>query len=169
MSKVFIFILTAIVVGLAIYSPNIVRLYKLANLYNEKTIAKNFISINKIFSNTSSSIPASDDPHIFEKIEFELPSKYVFEGEELDLNEGLAHFHTDGLIILHDGKMLFEEYWNGNSIDSKHISFSVAKSYLSALFGIAVDEGLVESIDDRVSKYLEDFVGTGYELSLIHI
>ena len=81
----------------------------------------------------------------------------------MDLKEGLAHFHTDGLIILHDGKMLFEEYWNGNSLDSKHISFSVAKSYLSALFGIAVDEGLIDSIDDRVSKYLEDFAGTGYE------
>ena len=87
MSKVLIFILTALVLGLAIYSPNIVRLYKLANLYNEKTIAKNFISINKIFSNTSSPIPASDEPHIFEKIEFDLPSKYVFEGEELDLKE----------------------------------------------------------------------------------
>ena len=163
MSKILILILTAIVIGLAIYSPNIVRLYKLANLYNEKTIAKNFININKIFSNTSSPIPASDEPHIFEKIEFDLPSKYIFEGEELDLKEGLAHFHTDGLIILHDGKMLFEEYWNGNSLDSKHISFSVAKSYLSALFGIAVDEGLIDSIDDRVSKYLEDFAGTGYE------
>ena len=163
MSKILILILTAIVIGLAIYSPNIVRLYKLANLYNEKTIAKNFININKIFSNISSPIPASDEPHIFEKIEFDLPSKYIFEGEELDLKEGLAHFHTDGLIILHDGKMLFEEYWNGNSLDSKHISFSVAKSYLSALFGIAVDEGLIDSIDDRVSKYLEDFVGTGYE------
>ena len=163
MSKILILILTAIVIGLAIYSPNIVRLYKLANLYNEKTIAKNFININKIFSNISSPIPASDEPHIFEKIEFDLPSKYIFEGEELDLKEGLAHFHTDGLIILHDGKMLFEEYWNGNSLDSKHISFSVAKSYLSALFGIAVDEGLIDSIDDRVSKYLEDFAGTGYE------
>ena len=116
MSKVLIFILTALVLGLAIYSPNIVRLYKLANLYNEKTIAKNFISINKIFSNTSSPIPASDEPHIFEKIEFDLPSKYIFEAEELDLKEGLAHFHTDGLIILHDGKMLFDYFTRTRAI-----------------------------------------------------
>ena len=42
-------------------------------------------------------------------------------------------------------------------------NFSVSKSYLSALFGIAVDEGLIDSIDDKVSKYLNDFDGTGYE------
>ena len=163
MSKIFIFIFAALALGLAIYSPNIYKLYRLANLYNEKTIAKNFINIENIFSNISSSIPASEKPHIFETKEFSLPEKYIFEGEELSLKDGLAHFHTDGLIILHDGKMLFEDYWNGNSKDSKHISFSVAKSYLSALFGIAVNEGLIDSIDDNVTKYLEDFVGTGYE------
>ena len=163
MSKIFIFIFAALALGLAIYSPNIYKLYRLANLYNEKTIAKNFINIENIFSNISSPIPASEKPHIFETKEFSLPEKYIFEGEELSLKDGLAHFHTDGLIILHDGKMLFEDYWNGNSKDSKHISFSVAKSYLSALFGIAVNEGLIDSIDDNVTKYLEDFVGTGYE------
>ena len=163
MSKIFIFIFAALALGLAIYSPNIYKLYRLANLYNEKTIAKNFINIENIFSNISSPIPASEKPHIFETKEFSLPEKYIFEGKELSLKDGLAHFHTDGLIILHDGKMLFEDYWNGNSKDSKHISFSVAKSYLSALFGIAVNEGLIDSIDDNVTKYLEDFVGTGYE------
>ena len=163
MSKIFIFIFAALALGLAIYSPNIYKLYRLANLYNEKTIAKNFINIENIFSNISSPIPASEKPHIFETKEFSLPEKYIFEGEELSLKDGLAHFHTDGLIILYDGKMLFEDYWNGNSKDSKHISFSVAKSYLSALFGIAVNEGLIDSIDDNVTKYLEDFVGTGYE------
>ena len=51
MSKFLIAALALILLGLAIYSPNIIRLYKLANLYNEKSIAKNFISINKILSN----------------------------------------------------------------------------------------------------------------------
>ena len=157
MTKFSIFILAFLILGLAIYSPNILRLYKLANLYNEKTIAQNFINIDKIFKNTSSPIPASDDPYIFEKKEFSLPKQYTFEGEELSLSDGLAHFHTDGLIVLHNGNMLYENYWNGNAIDSKHISFSVAKSYLSALIGIAVEEGLIDNIDDEVSKYLNDF------------
>ena len=89
--------------------------------------------------------------------------KHTFEGQELDLNEGLKHFNTDGLIILHDDKVLFEQYWNGNNQQSKHISWSVAKSFLSALIGIAVEEGLIDSIDDPATKYLPDFVDTGYE------
>ena len=162
MSKFLIVILAMLVLAIVLYSPNIYKLYKLATLYNEKSIAKNFISINKIFD-TSNQISASEKPFVFEKEDFELPDSYEFEGEQLNLIEGLDHFHTDGLIILHDGKMLFEKYWNGNTKDSKHIAFSVSKSYLSALFGIAIEEGLIKSIDDNVSIYLDDFEGTGYE------
>ena len=162
MSKYLIVILAILVLAIVLYSPNIYKLYKLATLYNEKSIAKNFISINKIFD-TSNPISASEKPFVFEKEDFELPDSYEFEGEQLNLLEGLDHFHTDGLIILHDGKMLFEKYWNGNTKDSKHIAFSVSKSYLSALFGIAIEEGLIKSIDDNVSIYLDDFEGTGYE------
>ena len=162
MSKFLIVILAILVLAIVLYSPNIYKLYKLATLYNEKSIAKNFISINKVFD-TSNPISASEKTFVFEKEDFELPNSYEFEGEQLNLIEGLDHFHTDGLIILHDGKMLFEKYWNGNTKDSKHIAFSVSKSYLSALFGIAIEEGLIKSIDDSVSIYLDDFEGTGYE------
>jgi hypothetical protein len=106
MSKFLIAALALILLGLVMYSPNIARLYKLVNLSNEKSIAKNFININKIFE-TSSPIPASEKPYVFEKMDYDLPESYFFEGEELKLVDGLDHFHTDGLIILHDGKMLF--------------------------------------------------------------
>ena len=51
MSKFLIGALAFILLGLAIYSPNIVRLYKLANLYNEKSIAKNLKEGNLKFIN----------------------------------------------------------------------------------------------------------------------
>ena len=162
MSKILAAIFLLLFIGLLVFSPNIIRLYKLANLYNEKTIAKNFINMGSIFLE-SPSIKSSDEPHEFKSESFELPENYFFEGEKLSLQEGIAHFHTDGLLILHDGKVLFEQYWNGNNKDSKHISFSVAKSYLSALVGIAFDENLIDSIDDTVEKYLPEFKGTGYE------
>ena len=112
MSKLFIIIFVSLVLLLVAYSPNIIRLYKLANLYNEKTIAKNFINIDKIFNNISNPIPSSENPIIFKKKEFYLPETYTYEGKKLNLQEGISHFHTDGLIVLHDGKMLFEQYWN---------------------------------------------------------
>ena len=162
MGKILVFLLILLVVSISIYSPNLIRVYKLTNLYNEKTIAHNFINMDKVFI-ASEPINPSDNPYTFEKIDFSLPEKYLFEGSEHDLEEGLAHFKTDGLIILHNNKTLYEEYWNGNNRYSKHISWSVAKSFLSALIGIAIDEGLINSIDDPTTKYLPEFKGTGYD------
>jgi len=162
MSKFLLFLLFVFLSLLILYSPNIYRLYKLANLYNKDKISHNFINM-KDFFHTSNPIPASKSPYVFEKSFMDLPETYTFEGQELDLKEGLKYFNTDGLIILHDDKVLYEQYWNGNDQHSKHISWSVAKSFLSALIGIAVDEGLIDSIDDPATKYLPDFVGTGYE------
>ena len=162
MGKILTFILLLLFVSISIYTPNLIRVYKLSNLYNEKTIAHNFINMDKVFI-ASEPIEPSDNPYIFEKDDFELPEKYLFEGSEHNLLEGLAHFKTDGLIILHDNKMLYEEYWNGNDRNSKHISWSVAKSFLSALMGIALDEGLIDSIDDPATKYLPEFKGSGYD------
>ena len=163
MYKIFlIFLLLFLIVVGIFYGPKIIRLYNLANLYNESSISKNFINIDKIFT-VSDSIPAADEPFIFPIKEFELPVTYFFDGEERLLSEGLKHFKTDGLMILHNGDMLYENYWNGNHATSKHIAFSVTKSFVSALVGIALDEGLIDSIEDPITKYLPDFNETGYE------
>jgi CubicO group peptidase (beta-lactamase class C family) len=155
-------LLTAIIIVGFIYGPKAVRLYNLANLYDEESIASNFINIDKIFT-VSEPIPSSEEPYIFNKKPYNLPETYFFEGEERNFQEDLGHFKTDGLIVLHNGDMLYENYWNGNSANSKHIAFSVSKSFLSALIGIAVGDGLIDSIEDPVTKYIPDFNGTGYE------
>ena len=162
MGKFTIFIIVIMLTGLAIYSPNLIRLYKLSNLYNKATKAHNFINMDEIFY-TSDPIAPSDDPYIFEEDLIELPETFTFEGKEKNLKEALDYFCTDGLLILHNDKILYENYWNGNDQYSKHISWSVAKSFLSALIGIAVQDGLIESLDDPATKYLPDFAGTGYE------
>ena len=162
MGKFTIFVIIILLAGLAIYSPNLIRLYKLSNLYNKDTIAHNFINMDKIFI-TSDPVAPSDDPYIFEEDLIELPETFTFEGKEKNLKEALDYFCTDGLIILHNDRILYENYWNGNDRYSKHISWSVAKSFLSALIGIAIEEGLIDSIEDPATKYLPDFMGTGYD------
>ena len=66
MGKFTIFIIVILLTGLAMYSPNLIRLYKLSNLYNKDTIAHNFIKMDKIFF-TSDPIAPSDDPYMFEE------------------------------------------------------------------------------------------------------
>ncbi len=159
---VFIIFFILLIFASFFYGPKALRLYKLANLYNENKISSNFINIDKIFP-ISERIPSSDNPHIFPRKDFHLPDTYYFEGEDVNLEQGLFHFKTDGLMVLHKGDLLYENYWNGNRPDSQHIAFSVTKSFVSALVGIAHDEGLIASIEDPITKYLPDFNDTGYE------
>jgi len=163
MYKILLILLSVLLIVIGIfYGPKIARLYHLANLYNEDSIGRNFINIDKIFS-VSEPIPASDNPYTFPRRDFVLPETFFFDGEQRLLSEELEHYKTDGLIVLHNGNLLYENYWNNNSATSKHIAFSVTKSFVSALVGIALDEGLIDNIEDPITKYLSDFNGTGYE------
>ena len=156
--SIFILVILAIIFG-----PNAWRLYKVANLFDKNTISYNFINMKEFFP-TSTPIKASENPHIFKKRDdFYMPELYEFGGEKKPIQEAIDYFNTDGLMILKDGEVLYENYWNKNKENSRHIIWSVSKSFLSALVGIALDEGLIDDINDPIIKYLKDFEGTGYE------
>ena len=147
-----------------VYGPGAMRVYRIMHLYDEDKIANNFINMNKLFttsepiqpSSKAKPLPKSDKP-------FSLPSTFYFEDKDQDLNAALKHFKTDGLLIIKEGEVVYEEYFNGNSQTTRHISWSVAKSFLSSLVGIAVNDGLIDDINDPITKYLPDFKNTGYD------
>ena len=65
--------------------------------------------------------------------------------------------------MLQDGKIVYENYWLGHAQDQLHISFSMAKSFVSALMGIAIEEGLTTNIQQTVTEYVPELMGSGYE------
>ncbi len=100
----------------------------------------------------------------------ELPATYEFDGETRSASAFLADTDTAALVVLHDGEIRFEEYWLTGGPDVRWISWSVAKSFLSALIGIAIDEGHIGSVDDSVSAYVPELAGSAYEgVSIRHI
>ena len=159
--KILLGIFIVAILAALIFGPKALRVYNFIHLFDEDKIAYNFININKIFPITS--ITKSSSPHIFKKQEFMLPEFYELDGKTYNLAESLDYFKSDGLIVLHNGDLLYENYWQGNSKDQPHISWSMAKSFLSALIGIAYHDGLIENLNDPITKYLKDFIGTGYE------
>ena len=159
--KILLGIFIVAILAALIFGPKALRVYNFIHLFDEDKIAYNFININKIFPITS--ITKSSSPHIFNKQEFVLPEFYELDGKTYNLAESLDYFKSDGLIVLHNGNLLYENYWQGNSKDQPHISWSMAKSFLSALIGIAYYDGLIENLNDPITKYLKDFIGTGYE------
>jgi len=70
---------------------------------------------------------------------------------------------TTGLVVLKEGVIVCEEYFRGNDEASQVISWSVAKSFVSALIGIAVEEGHIKDIHEPVTDYVEFLKGSGYD------
>lgn len=79
-----------------------------------------------------------------------------FLGETTSLEDFIALSDTSALLVIKDGEIIYEQYRHGDSRDSLHTSFSVAKSFTSALLGIALDEGKIDSLDDPLRKYLPE-------------
>lgn len=88
-------------------------------------------------------------------------------GEPLDVALDIGNYmqsqRSAGLIILHDGKIRFEQYGLDFSPLGRWTSFSVAKSLTSTLVGIAIKDGYINSIDDKVSDYITDLKGSVYD------
>ena len=141
--------------------PKALRVHKVKTLYDKDKIVYNFLNMDKIFPTRE--IKASKNPKPLKRNIKTLPETFFFEGEEKNLQEYLDYFWSDGMIVLHKNEMVFENYWLGNNENKRHISWSVAKSFISALVGIAYEEGLIDSLDDPVTKYLDDFKETGYD------
>lgn len=64
-----------------------------------------------------------------------------------------------GVIVIKDGNILFEDYNPPAKGESLTTSASMMKSVLGLLTGIAVEKGAIKSVDDPVSKYLEEWKG----------
>ena len=73
-----------------------------------------------------------------------------------DWNSFLEAKDTQAFIVIHDGTILYENYFNNTQRDSIVTSFSVAKSFASALSGIAIQEGYIESVDAPITTYLPE-------------
>jgi len=70
-------------------------------------------------------------------------------------------FKEDCMLILHEGKLVYEKYADGQGPDVPHIAMSVTKSVLSALVGIAVKDGLIDVQDYVYEYYPEADMNTG--------
>ena len=80
----------------------------------------------------------------------------VLNGEGNRLDGFLSETDTLAFLVLHDDRLVYERYFDGATRASLQTSFSAAKSFVSTLVGIAIDEGLIESVEDPVTDYLPE-------------
>lgn len=89
--------------------------------------------------------------------------RYRVNGQTRSLDDYLADGATNAVAFLHDGALVHDAYRNGFTPDTRHHFWSATKSVTTALVGIAVADGRVESIHDPIDKYLPEAAGTAWE------
>ena len=93
----------------------------------------------------------------------DLPDEFHFEGARRDVRDFLSSTDTSALLVLKAGQLRFEEYFLSGGRAVNWISWSVAKSFVSALVGIAVEEGHIASISDAMDRYVPALKASAYE------
>jgi CubicO group peptidase (beta-lactamase class C family) len=88
---------------------------------------------------------------------------YTRGDKQRTIDEYFERTRAVGLIVIKDDEVVFERYALGADEHSLFTSMSVAKSIVSTLVGFAIDDGLIESIDDPIDKYVPGLKGSGYE------
>ncbi len=73
------------------------------------------------------------------------------------LNKELENSSSIAITVIKNDSLLFEKYWDGYSDSSYSGSFSVAKTITSILIGVALKEGKIKSLQDKVSSYIPEF------------
>jgi CubicO group peptidase (beta-lactamase class C family) len=164
---ILIIIFIGLLVTNIINSPTTIKAYKFLTLFDEDKIANNFRSptewhVDHRFANFS-------DHYKYDRLEkfIPLPKSFVYKNETIEMQKWLQDYWTTGLMVLKvnnvtDAKVIYEEYYLGNDQNSHVISWSVGKSIVSALIGIAIDQQKIKSVKQTVKEYLPEFEETAY-------
>jgi CubicO group peptidase (beta-lactamase class C family) len=147
------FVLAALVVGVW-KRDEIARLMAVNSLFAQDKIVFNFSHMDQAFLSTP--VPRGDGP----TTEFAYGPEFT---PMPQVDDWIAERDVTALVVLKDGEIVYENYFLGTEPDDRRISWSVAKSYLSALVGVLLDEGKIASLDDQVTQYAPDLMGTAYE------
>ncbi len=89
--------------------------------------------------------------------EWKLSPFYNQQSISKEHREYLEELETSAFIVIHKDSVLYEEYWDQHDTLTVSNSFSMAKSVVSLLIGIAIEDGKIKSLDDSVGDYLPEF------------
>ena len=92
----------------------------------------------------------------------EPPIRYRYQGQDRTLDDYLDRYRTTGLLILKGNTILVERYQYDRKPEHRMASYSMAKSIVAMLVGIALSEGRIKSLDDQAAEYVLELKDTPY-------
>ncbi len=98
------------------------------------------------------------------------PGRLHANATRYDLVDYISRNRIAGLLVLHGGEIRLEHYEFGNDARTRWISMSMAKSISTTLVGAAIQDGLIGSVDDPLTRYLPQLKHGGYDgVSIRHL
>ena len=81
--------------------------------------------------------------------------------KELSEEQNAYHekFESVAFVVVDQGKIVSEKYWEGHSEETISNSFSMSKSIVSILVGIAIDQGKINDLNEKASMYIPELNG----------
>lgn len=162
MKKILLISMSAVITITAItifaYRKEIKMLYTSLNSFKDENLAYTFQHMYEI--QPSKKISKGASAFKFKRDLTTLPETFTFEGKEYQTKLFLEDTKTSGFLVIKNDAIKFEQYYLGSNEDTRLSSNSMGKSVVSALMGIAVDEGFIDSIEDPLSKYIPEFRNT---------
>ena len=89
--------------------------------------------------------------------------KFASNGKNYDLYDYVSLNRVTGLLVIKDGKVALERYELGNTEKTRWMSMSIVKTFTASLVGAAIKDGYIKSVDERLTTYLPQFLGSAYE------
>lgn len=129
-------------------------------LFTEGYRVENFRAMDRVFPYRE--VSRADSVWAFDHGSLALPNTYRFNGETREIEQFLEQTETTSLLVVQSGIIIHEEYRLGADEQSLFTSWSMAKSVLSALIGIAIEEGHIGSIHDPIGLYVPSLSDTDY-------
>ncbi|WP_245423086.1 serine hydrolase domain-containing protein [Shewanella frigidimarina] len=152
-----IFIIVIVLVAFNWQSVN--RLYSVVTLFDESLVVNNFSNMKDLFFNKK--IDKQGEPYVFDVALAPLPESFNYRNSSTNTEAFLTRRATTALLVLKNDKVTYEQYFLGTKSDDKRISWSMAKSFVSILFGMQVDAGNID-IEKTVGFYLPELAKSGY-------
>lgn len=134
--------------------------WAMLRLFHADVRVENFRHLERVFPTVA--LPASSQPRPLAQAPAAITAQYFFAGQPRAVDDFLARTTTTGLLVLRDGVIVHEQYRLGANADSRFTSFSLAKSVVAALVGIAVQDGAIRSLDDTVDTYVPAYAGSAW-------
>lgn len=90
---------------------------------------------------------------------------------ELEQTITSEYSNINGIVIVRNGCLAYEKYFNGKGREDTHHVASVTKSVLSALIGIAIAKGSIKSVEQKVLDFFPEYIldAKKHDITLRHL